>query len=531
MSFATNGMKQTRSGRSAPAPQAVQGTQSGFSNVGIIDYKHAINFSNMLAAQQSDSCATTKQYNVNLDAQGHTINMQLQPKTPSPLVSNGQQVFLSTDQIADVASRIASEMCSKSVSEPAAARPAAALPAEDLSPVLAQQLKAMQQRIDHLQNALKFDDPIVLATAQAPPALVQGTASAAGPATPSIEAGLRHHASVLRATQDKLDALEADMSQLMATAAEHADSLLDMDVGLRNQKSEIENAHECIRDHAGRLDVSDEQMMLLSSDVDQRQADRLHFEARCKATVASLRTDFDATSSATSKMQSKYAKMSAGLQNHKEEILSMRSMNSSSEAMHAATERRIADLSSGLDNHRQAIRMLKSDASSAASGPMMLAKLERLDDGLEEHRGELRAMRASMSSEAHSSSNSVLTHLQLLDTNLEQHKTEIRSLKAAMGRGPCEANVAALSAGLQNHKSEIRSMRSTLAHNEQQLGSLQTAGEPVTAQLLAMQTRLDAMQSAMQATPPQMSHAPQTRATPSLHRTDLSAFLERRPVR
>jgi len=512
MSFATNGMKKTRSERNPPAPQAAQSPAPGFSNTGVIDYRPGLNFNNMLAASQSESFASPKQYNVNLNSQGHTINVQLQPKTQTPLLNSNQQVFLSTDQIANVASRIASEMCGKSVCEPAAA-----VPAEELSPHLATQLEAMQKRIDQLQSQLKFD--VAPTEAAAPP-----KASAAEvPAAYSMEVSLRHHAAVLRSTQEKLDALENDMSQLMATAAEHAESLAEMDTGLRNQKSEIELAHTSIRSHDERMDVGDEQMMLLASDVEQRLEERKVFEARCTASVASLRSDFDATTGATTKLKTKLTKMSAGLQNHQEEIRSLRSNYSTSDNMHSESEPRIAELSSGLENHQKEIRMLNSDNITAAQNPAVLNKSERMEAGLEEQNSALRTLRTQMASSAQSGSNSMLSHLQSLDASMEQHKTEIRTLRSALMNVPSETNVAAISAGLQNHKNEIRAMRSSLSTNEKELGSLQTAGQPVTAQLLAMQTRLDAMQNAM------LAQAPQTRATPNLCRTDLNAFMERRP--
>jgi chromosome segregation ATPase/ribosomal protein S15P/S13E len=515
MSFATNGMKKTRGERSTPAPLAPQTSAPGFSNTGVIDYRPGLNFNNMLAAKQTDSFSVTKQYHVNLDEQGHTINMQLQPKTQTTLLNSNQPVFLSTDQIAEVASRIASEMNGKSLSEPAAS-----VPAEDLSPHLASQLAAMQERIDQLQSHLKFDVPPGVSTVAVP---LTASAEAMSPVQ-SMEKGLRHHAVVLRSTQDKLDALESDMTQLMATAAEHAECLAEMDTGLRNQKSEIENAHGHIRDHDARIEVSQEQLLELSADVDHRLEERKVFEKRCKASVASLRSDIDASSSATAKLKSKYATMTEGLHNHKEELRSMRSNQTSNSQMQSQAEQRMTEISAGLENHRQEIRMLKSDFSSAAHNPAILAKLERLEAGLEDQSSAMRTMRTQMLVSAQSGNNSTLTHLQALDTSMEQHKGEMRTLRSALMNVPSEANVAAISAGLQNHKTEIRSMRSSLTSNEKDLSSLHTASQPVTAQLLAMQARLDSMQNAM------LAQAPQMRATPNLCRTDLNAFMERRPV-
>jgi len=214
----------------------------------------------------------------------------------------------------------------------------------------------MQQRIDVLQTALKFDAPL-----QPEPALATtASAALATNASAELEAGLRHHAAVLRATQDKLDALEGDMTHLMATAAEHAETLAEMDVGLRNQKSEIEDAHHSLREHDERMGTGDAQLLQLASDLEQRQAERKEFEARCRASVASLRTDCDSSCSATAKLQGKYNKMSAGLRNHQDEIRSIRSAHLDSQGARSVVEHRFSELSAGLDNHRQEIRMLKA---------------------------------------------------------------------------------------------------------------------------------------------------------------------------
>ena len=146
----------------------------------------------MLAARNEapDPFAAGKQYNVKLDTQGHTVSMQLEPKAaPALLMHANQQVFLSTEQIAQVASRIANEMNGRSAPDLAPAHGD-----EGLSPHLAQQLDSMQGRIDELQTALKFEAPLQAQPLQTP---VRTEAH--------LELGLRHHAEVLRATQQKLD--------------------------------------------------------------------------------------------------------------------------------------------------------------------------------------------------------------------------------------------------------------------------------------------------------------------------------------
>jgi len=79
MSFATKGM--TRGERSVPVPLAAKPAfPRSFSNAGVIDYRQGLNFANMLAGTQHDTFAASKQYNVNCDAEGHTVSMHIEPK-------------------------------------------------------------------------------------------------------------------------------------------------------------------------------------------------------------------------------------------------------------------------------------------------------------------------------------------------------------------------------------------------------------------------------------------------------------------
>ena len=344
-----------------------------------------------------------------------------------------------------------------------------------------------------------------------------------------LELGLRHHTEVLRATQQKLDAMEGDMTLLMATASEHAETLAQMDVGLRNQKSEIEDAHQSLRQHDERMLTGDAQVQQLTSVSEQRHAERADFEARCRASVASLRTDCDSSTSASLKPQGQYEKMSSGLRNHKEEIRALRNTHVNSECAQAMVEHRCAELSAAIGNHRDELRLLKAGREGAAVDPGLQDKLQRLDAGLVHHATELCAMRTHVADSVAGGQSAVRSHLQTLDSGMQQHTADLRSLRAEVASMPSENSVAMLSAGLQNHKTEIRSMRSTLSATAQEMSSLRTAGQPVTTQILGMQTRLDALQNAMLQQTPRATT--QARAEPSILRNDLASFVDRRPTR
>jgi len=90
-----------------------------FSSWGIVDYKPGISFSSMLANNQAPVLSAGSEYKVNLDNNGHTVKMNIQPaanmQAPpvAGVIASNAGVFLSNEQIALVASRIASELCGK----------------------------------------------------------------------------------------------------------------------------------------------------------------------------------------------------------------------------------------------------------------------------------------------------------------------------------------------------------------------------------------------------------------------------------
>jgi chromosome segregation ATPase len=302
-----------------------------------------------------------------------------------------------------------------------------------------------------------------------------------------------------------------------------------MDVGLRNQKSEIEDAHHSLREHDERMLTGDAQVQQLTSVAEARHAERADFEARCRASVASLRTDCDSSTSAAAKLQEKYEKVSSGLRNHKEEIRALRHTNVNGECSQAMLEHRYAELSAGISNHRDELRQLKAERLAPALTPGLEEKMQRLDAGLIHHATELRALRSHVADSVASGHSAVRSHLQTLDSGQQQHTADLQALRSEVALMPSESSVAMLSAGLHNHKTEIRSMRSTLSAAAQEMTALRTAGQPVTTQILGMQTRLDAMQNAMLQQTPRSTM--QARAEPSVLRNDLASFVDRRPTR
>jgi len=544
-----------------------------FSNSAIIDYRPGLNFSSMLANKQPDFMTTGSEYKVNLDNNGHTVNMQIQPaKIAAPLAgmsSANAPVFLSNEQIAHVASRIASELCGKPVLETEAALLAPVVP-EAVPPHIARQLEVMKHRIDALQKELKFDAvPGELSRAAPQPIMQQAPLHQPAPlqasrqsleAENSLHIGLRHHTDILRETQRKIDALESDMSYVLGVSTDHAQCLDLMDAGLRNQKAEIESSHAMTRFHNEQLSENQERMLSYETDVAEHRADSLQLQEECLSSVSALRDEYNTQSQSSDAVYEQLHAVDAGLQNHRNEIRALRSeyaASAISRSAHeqalaasqqhiASTQRQLSEMDSGLTNHQTQIRSLKQDMQTQGAA---------MNSNFEEQRGKLRTVQSGMQS-----SNSTLS------AGLQNHKDEIRSLRSdvAQQRQGVDAlraqqnqslqssqSLNTLSAGLQHHKEEIRSLRSDAAQQRhgveamraqqsqsaQSIQSMQSvqsvqsmqahAAIPAQSQLQNLQSQIDALQNSII-----MSQVPsQGRVATNVSRGDLSAFLQTRAQR
>ena len=349
-----------------------------FSNIAVIDYRPGLSFSSMLANKQPEFITTDSEYKVNLDNNGHTVNMQIQPakitaSVPNVLAAN-TPVFLSTEQIADVASRIASELCGK----PVVKTEAAPAELEIMSPHVARQIEVMKDRIDALQRELKFEAaaPIetsraeaqLLANAAQQPAALQPPAALAAPAhslqqsihtdnNAHLDAGLRHHAEILRETQRKIDAIESDMSYVLGLSSEHGQCLEIMDEGLRNQKAEIESSHGITRFHNEQLSEHNERLLSYESEVAEHLADSLRMEENCMSDVAALRDEYNTQATTSGALCEQMRSIDAGLQNHRNEIHALRSEYTTGTKM----------MDAGLETQRNEIRALRSEYTTGAS--------------------------------------------------------------------------------------------------------------------------------------------------------------------
>jgi len=131
------------------------------------------------------------------------------------------------------------------------------------------------------------------------------------------------------------------MSQVMKMSTKHADNLQMMDVGLRNQRSEIESSHQHMQAHALRMGSHEQQILHFAAEAEQRMAEHATFEARCKASVASLRSECDNNVAVSASLQDRVLKMNAGLQNQEEVIRGMRCNYVASHSTNMATDERI----------------------------------------------------------------------------------------------------------------------------------------------------------------------------------------------
>jgi len=520
MSFATKAMTSgTRANHPQRAPFATQ-SANDFSNVAVIDYRPGLNFSSMLANKQPDYLSTASEYKVNLDNNGHTVNMQIMPaKISAPLATAANSpVFLSNEQIADVASRIASELCGKPAIESAAATEVLS----DVPPHIARQLEVMQKRIDTLQGELRFDasppDPSASAKAAAPAPRVVLQQQQVQPMvddTTHLDAGLRHHTEILRETQRKLDALESDIAYVLAVSGEHAETLDLMDQGLRNQKQEIESSHGLTRLHNEKLCANEERMNTYESEMSEHFAENLRVADECNDSVLALRDEYNTHASMSHQIANQLRSVDAGLQNHRNEIRSLRSEYNTSSGNRTVDQ-------AGLVAAREQMQDTQR-------------QLQAMDSGLTNHQNQIRTLKQDLQS-----------HSTAVNTNITEQGGLVRSLRTGM-----EQSNSTLSAGLQHHKNELRSMRSDVAaqrqgldavrslqtqsaqslQNMQAVQSMQsiqnTAASPAQSQLQALQNKMEALQTSLI----NSQAAPQVRTATNVSRNDLTSFLQSRAQR
>jgi len=490
-----------------------------FSSSGIVDYKPGISFSSMLANNQEPVMSAGSEYKVNLDNNGHTVKMNIQPAgsmhaPPVPgVLASSAGVFLSNEQIATVASRIASELCGKpapagqTASGLAPALPSAALalppaalalgaggavgaspqtmsaaPQTDdaIPPHIVRQLKVMQRRIDALQSELHFDasrppQPRAAGAARAPaqpelgareqsvgrslaPAAPRVSASEVHAHTAHLDAGLRHHTETLRATQRKIDALENEFSQMLSIATEQAATLDLMDEGLRSQKTEIEASNRTVMAHQEHVAAAQDRMVRFEGEMAGHGESVVDLERRCAASIGSLRDEYNTQKESTDTLQEHMRNVDMGLHNHKDEIRAMRGKYET----HASSR---AEADSQLLIARQQLAAAQS-------------RLDEMDTGLLNHQSQIRSIKSG-----------IQEHQDTMSAGLESQHSSMQSLQASM-----QKQHAQLGEGLHNHKDEIRSMRSeallqrqsvAAAHDSQQdkMSSLQANVQQQHAQL------------------------------------------------
>jgi len=516
-----------------------------------------MSFAGMMAEEAPAQEMTGSAYTVVLDKQGHTVNMQIQPPLavaaplafPAAVLSAPAQpaVYLSHEQIADVAARIASEMTGgKRLVKPFAAA-GAAVPDN-----IAQQLVVMQRRINCLQHELQFDaqqqpDPV---TSMPPVKLGPATSGTSGPSARSqggghddeLGAGLRHHAGVLRATQNKIDQLESEMALVMSVAAEQGQSLAKIDVGLRSHKSAIEASSHELRQSDSRLSAAEKRMVRFDSNIEQQSAAQQKLEARCVASLGSLRSEYvnfeTANSRESAGLKQGMQALNAGMHNHKDEIRRLRGGFATEGSANEATQSQLHTLQVGLLSQQAEVTKLQtamhssqhisSQASAQAAAQMsarlsaeaashraeMHTHLDQLSAGLNNHKTEIRSLKTQHSAHSVAPNSADAVKLEALEAGVCNHQAEIRSLKTSLNlansrtsasSGETSMHIEALHAGMQNHMNEIRSLKSSASGAAAPLRSaaplraaapLQSsalAGPAVSEQLLGMQARLDAM--------------------------------------
>lgn len=111
MSFATRGMRQ---GACQTQPMSQSDKAVAFSNCNVIDYRHGLNFGEPVAAAMLPSVSgdNESRYSLNLDKNGHTVDMHISTARPadSPECHDGPGHTNTVANISDMVAKVSREM-------------------------------------------------------------------------------------------------------------------------------------------------------------------------------------------------------------------------------------------------------------------------------------------------------------------------------------------------------------------------------------------------------------------------------------
>jgi len=199
MSFATRGMRQ---GSCTSQSMSKQDKAHAFSNCNIIDYKQGLNFGQPVAAAilPPVSGDIESRYSLNLDKNGHTVDMHISAARPVETHSENHAVTpTSVASISDMVAKVSREMVQRT-----------AAPNTKIQAKNTKQIANLKSEISDMRAELEYSQRIPQAgKARRVQEKDDGLTN-----TSSAHAGLVHHTGVLQRHDQLIEKLQQDNARL-----------------------------------------------------------------------------------------------------------------------------------------------------------------------------------------------------------------------------------------------------------------------------------------------------------------------------
>ena len=199
MSFATRGMRQ---GSCKSQSMSQQDKANAFSNCNIIDYKQGLNFGQPVAASMLPVVAgdIESRYSLNLDKNGHTVDMHISAARPVETNSENHAVTpVSVASMSDMVAKVSREMVQRT-----------AAPNTKIQAKNTKQIANLKSEISDMRAELEYSQRIPQAgKARRVQEKDDGLTN-----TSSAHSGLVHHTGVLQRQQQSIEKLDTQMQNL-----------------------------------------------------------------------------------------------------------------------------------------------------------------------------------------------------------------------------------------------------------------------------------------------------------------------------
>ena len=219
MSFATRGMRQ---GSCTSQSMSKQDKANAFSNCNIIDYKQGLNFGQPVAAAilPPVSGDIESRYSLNLDKNGHTVDMHISAARPVETHSENHAVTpTSVASISDMVAKVSREMVQRT-----------AAPNTKIQAKNTKQIANLKSEISEMRAELEYSQRIPQAgKARRVQEKDDGLTN-----TSSAHAGLVHHTGVLQRQQQSIENLQQEQVRMQKEFRGVQSDRNNFDAGLKH---------------------------------------------------------------------------------------------------------------------------------------------------------------------------------------------------------------------------------------------------------------------------------------------------------